>query len=51
VVSEDQSYPVNHHFFSLTLGPGTGTELILHVNRFAGKPSLAFPWRGDEQSR
>ena len=39
-----KSRAVNHSSFTLWLEPGCGTYLELSMKRYAGKPTLAFPW-------
>ena len=36
--------PIDHHFFPVRLAPGAGTELTIHMQRYANPPTLAFPW-------
>jgi hypothetical protein len=39
-----QTRPVNHRSFSLYLEPGCGTHLTVNMRRYAGRPTLKFPW-------
>jgi hypothetical protein len=41
------SYPVNNRLFEIRLAPGAGAALVIYINRFTNKPTLALPWHGD----
>ena len=43
----DETVNVNRKFFQVRLAAGTGLTLDMGVQRFANKPSYAFPWHGD----
>ena len=47
VVVNDETYPVDHRYFSVHLGPGAGAELVVYADRYANRPTLALPWHGD----
>jgi hypothetical protein len=36
--------PVNHSHVTVRLAPGVGARLRLTVERFANRPTFAFPW-------
>ena len=44
---DGKQYTVDQRFFTVHLGPGGGTELIIKAKRYANQPTLAFPWHGD----
>ncbi len=44
----DETVNVNRKFFQVRLAAGTGLTLDMGVQRFANKPSYAFPWHGDQ---
>lgn len=35
---------INNRFFSLRLEPGAGNDVVIHLRRFANKPTFAFPF-------
>jgi hypothetical protein len=39
----EMDYPVNNHFFEVSLDPGAGAELIISVKRYVNQPTLSFP--------
>ena len=42
-----EAITVNKRFFTVHLAQGAGAELVLHHDRYANRPTLAFPWQGD----
>jgi hypothetical protein len=44
VQDERQTRPVNHRSFVVFLEPGCGTRLQVNMRRYAGTPTLRFPW-------
>jgi hypothetical protein len=40
----DRSHAVYGRSFDVRLRPGCGARLVLGMNRYAGNPTLAFPW-------
>ena len=44
VSSGDQSTPINQNHFTLRLAPGCGQRLVLKMQRYANRPTFAFPW-------
>ncbi len=43
---DGKAYMVDKRYFTVQLGPGSGTELVIKAKRYANQPSLAFPWHG-----
>jgi len=39
-----QPVPVDHTHFAVRLAPAAGTRLTIGMQRFANRPTLAFPW-------
>jgi len=48
---DEQEYKVENRYFSVQLAPGAGAELVIGAKRYANKPTLAFPWHGDQVPR
>ena len=44
---DGNEYTVNQRYFTVHLGPGAGTELVIKAKRYANQPTLAFPWHGE----
>jgi hypothetical protein len=44
----EQTMEVNGKFFQVALEPGCGVTLDMGVERYANRPSYAFPWHGSK---
>ncbi|MFC1541926.1 hypothetical protein ACFL50_05710 [Candidatus Latescibacterota bacterium] len=44
VETGDRMIPVDNRFFTVRLSPGAGAEFVIHNQRYANPPTLAFPW-------
>ncbi|MDP6666637.1 MAG: hypothetical protein QF357_04475 [Dehalococcoidia bacterium] len=41
---EGERYVVDGSFFTVELGPGAGSRLVIHQDRYTNQPTLAHPW-------
>ncbi|MDA7916845.1 hypothetical protein N9B49_01340 [bacterium] len=39
-----EEFPVNARHFTVDLDPGAGAEIVITAQRYANKPTFAFPW-------
>ena len=48
---DGHEYNVNQRYFTVRLAPGAGAELEIKAERYANRPTLAFPWHGETVPR
>ena len=41
---EGRAHRVDGPVFTVRLGPGAGARLVIHMDRYANRPTLTFPW-------
>jgi len=39
---------IDKKYFTVRLAPGSGSKLTIFMDRFSNKPTLAFPWHGEQ---
>ena len=47
VTTGNQILSVNRSSFNVQLAPGSGSSIIIKMNRYANQPTFAFPWNRD----
>jgi hypothetical protein len=40
----DEVHPINARHFTIDLAPGAGADVVITAQRYANKPTFAFPW-------
>jgi hypothetical protein len=48
---DGQEYGIDQRYFTVRLAPGAGAELVIKAQRYANRPTLAFPWHGETVPR